>query len=197
VKLATGWRQEENRTYLGKLAVAFLTSVILGLVAKKFGIALPETVTPVAWALIIGGVSMIAAESFAARRKDRVVVTWAAAVVVGIAQIVAGVLPGTSRSDAAIFAVMLVGTSDRAAATEFAFLVGIPTVYAASVYQLHGQFNCSVTEDRSALAAAFLASLLTAFGSVAWLLRYIRSHRFTAFAVYRILLGSALLGLSI
>ena len=58
------------------------------------------------------------------------------AIVVGLAQMVAGIFPGTSRSAATIFAAMLAGTSNRAAATEFAFLVGIPTMYAATGYEL-------------------------------------------------------------
>ena len=102
--------------------------------------------------------------------------------------------PGTSRSAATIFVAMLVGTSNRAAATEFAFLVGIPTMYAASGYELIKQVKGGgVAEDWTGLAIAFFISTLTAFVAVKWLLTYIRSHRFTAFAVYRIVLGLALL----
>ena len=113
-----------------------MITAVLGLVAKKLGFALPKTLAPVAWALIIGGFWMIAAEWLAARQADRSEVSWTVAVVVGLAQIVAGIFPGTSRSGATIFAAMLAGTSNRAAATEFAFLVGIPTMYAASAYEL-------------------------------------------------------------
>ena len=91
--------------------------------------------------------------------------------------------------------VMLVGTNDRAAATEFAFLVGIPTMFAASGYELlktlHG--GAGLNESGSALALAFVISTVTAFVVVKWLLGYIRSHHFTPFAVYRIVLGAALL----
>lgn len=67
---------------------------------------------------------MIVAEWFAARQEDRTHVSWTVAIVVGIAQIVAGIFPGTSRAGATIFAAMLAGTSNRPAATEFAFLIG-------------------------------------------------------------------------
>ena len=60
---------------------------------------------------------------------------------VGLAQIVAAIFPGTSRSAATIFVAMLAGTSNRPAATEFAFLVGIPTMFAASGYELLKQFK--------------------------------------------------------
>ena len=58
------------------------------------------------------------------------------AILVGVAQVVAGVFPGTSRSAATIFVALLFGTTNRAAATEFAFLVGIPTMFAATGYEL-------------------------------------------------------------
>jgi undecaprenyl-diphosphatase len=144
---------------------------------------------------------MIAAEQLAARRAatlgERSGISWLTAILVGVAQVVAGVFPGTSRSGATIFVALLAGTTNRAAATEFAFLVGIPTMFAATAYELldlardgglHG-------EDWTALGVAFVASAITAFIAVKWLLRYIQSHRFTAFAVYRFIVGAALLWL--
>ena len=89
----------------------------------------------------------------------------------------------------------LSATTSRAAATEFAFLVGIPTMFAATFYELLSMLKDGAIggEDWGALAVAFIASMITAFISVKWLLRYIQSHRFTAFAVYRLVLGVALL----
>ncbi|KUM24744.1 undecaprenyl-diphosphatase [Mesorhizobium loti] len=195
--LVVGWRQPENRAYAGKLIVAFLITAILGLIAKKLGFALSENVTPIAWALIIGGFWIIAAEWIAAKQRDRVKISWTVAIVVGLAQIVAGIFPGTSRSAATIFAAMLAGTSNRAAATEFAFLVGIPTMFAASAYQLYGEIKQGGGhEDWTALGIAFVVSTFTAFIAVKWLLGYIQSHRFTVFAIYRIIFGAALLGMA-
>jgi undecaprenyl-diphosphatase len=194
-ELLVHWRKPENRDYLAKLFVAFLITAVLGLVVAKLGFKLPETVTPIAWALVIGGIWMLAAEKLAEKQVDRSTVTWRVAILVGIAQIVAGIFPGTSRSAATIFTAMLAGTSNRAAATEFAFLVGIPTMYAASGYELLKQWKGggAVHEDWTALAIAFVVSAITAFIAVKWLLGYIRSHRFTPFAIYRIALGIALL----
>ena len=194
-QLLTRWREAGTRDYLFKLVAAFLITCVLGVIATHYGFKLPETITPIAWALIIGGVWMIAAEQVAARMPDRSEVTWPVAILVGIAQMIAGIFPGTSRSGATIFAAMLFGTSNRPAATEFAFLVGIPTMYAATGYELlkvlrHGG---AAHEDWSALVVGFVVSLIVAFIAVKWLLRYIRTHRFTAFAVYRIVLGVALL----
>ena len=192
----TGWRDPANRDYLLKLLTAFGITAVLGLVVKKLGFELPETVTPIAWALVIGGIWMIWAESVAEKQPDRVAITWRVAIAVGIAQIIAGMFPGTSRSAATIFAAMLLGTSNRAAATEFAFLVGIPTMYAASGYALLKEFKDGAgTEDWTGMGIAFVVSMVTAFVAVKWLLGYIRTHRFTAFAVYRIVFGAILLGL--
>ena len=198
MSLLLGWREPENRSYAGKLILAFLITAVLGLIAKKLGFSLPDTLQPIAWALIIGGFWILAAEWFAARQPKRTEVTWFVAAVVGVAQIVAGIFPGTSRSAATIFAAMLTGTSDRAAATEFAFLVGIPTMYAASAYELYSQYKHGggAHADWGALAIAFVVSTITAFVAVKWLLGYIRTHRFTVFAVYRILFGAFLLALA-
>ncbi|WP_237152796.1 undecaprenyl-diphosphate phosphatase [Oryzibacter oryziterrae] len=194
--LLLGWRDPANRAYAAKLIVAFLVTAVLGLIAKKLGFKLPETVTPIAWALVIGGVWMIAAERLAARLPRGTEVSWLAAIVVGVAQVVAGIFPGTSRSASTIFSAMLVGTNNRAAATEFAFLVGIPTMYAASAVELLGTIKdgTAMQEDWLALIVAFLASTITAFVAVKWLLGYIQSHRFTLFAIYRLIFGAILLG---
>lgn len=191
------WRDPENRDYLLKLIIAFLITAVLGLIVKKLGVELPETIQPVAWALVIGGIWMIWAETYAAKLPDSAMITLRVAIAVGLAQIVAGIFPGTSRSAATIFVAMIVGTSNRAAATEFAFLVGIPTMFAASGYELLKQLKGgAVAEDWLALAIAFVVSTVTAFVAVKWLLGYIRSNRFTAFAYYRIVFGGLLLALS-
>jgi undecaprenyl-diphosphatase len=195
-QLFSQWREPANRDYLLKLIVSFLITSVLGaIIVVHFHFKLPETITPIAWALLIGGIWMIAAEQIAARQVDRTAVTWRVAILVGMAQMVAGVFPGTSRSGATIFTAMLAGTSNRAAATEFAFLVGIPTMYAATGYELLKVLKDggAAHEDWTALIVGFVVSLIVGFAAVKWLLGYIRSHRFTAFAVYRIVLGIALL----
>jgi undecaprenyl-diphosphatase len=197
--LMVGFRMREHRDYALKLGLSFGVTAAGGLLVKALGWELPETITPIAWALVLGGVWMILAEQLAARRAaalgERSAISWTTAVLVGVAQVVAGVFPGTSRSGATIFVALLAGTTNRAAATEFAFLVGIPTMFAATAYELLAVLRNgdAAHEDWSALAVAFAASAITAFIAVKWLLRYIQTHRFTAFAVYRLLLGAALL----
>jgi undecaprenyl-diphosphatase len=194
-ELITGFGEPDNRDYALKLSAAFLITAVLGFIATRLGFKLPETITPIAWALIIGGIWMVVAEWLAAKKPEHAEITWPVAIVVGLAQIVAAIFPGTSRSATTIFAAMLTGTSARAAATEFAFLVGIPTMYAASGYELLKQFKGggATHENWGDLGIAFVVSTITAFIAVKWLLRYIQTHRFTVFAIYRVLFGIALL----
>ena len=198
-QLLVGLREPDNRDYAFKLGAAFGVTCVLGVIVKKLGFELPDRIEPIAWALILGGAWMVAAEHFAAKRAqalgERSAISWTVAILVGIAQVVAGVFPGTSRSAATIFVALLFGTTSRVAATEFAFLVGIPTMFAATAYELVDVVRSgeAMHEDWTALAIAFVASAVTAFIAVKWLLRYIQSHRFTAFAVYRVALGAALL----
>jgi undecaprenyl-diphosphatase len=191
--LFLGIKDPKNRDYLGKLIVAFLITAVGGFIATKNGFKLPEHIKPIAWAMLIGGIAILVIERLLANRPVVTDVTWRVAICVGLGQIVAGMLPGTSRSAATIFAAMLAGLTSRPAATEFAFLVGIPTMFAATGYELLKVRSEAADEDWTALAIGFVVSGIVAFVAVKWLLRYIQSHRFTVFAWYRIALGLALL----
>ncbi len=193
--LSLRFRLPENRDYAWKLVAAFVITGVGGLVAKLAGVELPETVAPVAIALIIGGVAILAIERYLASASPDERVTWRVVVAVGLSQVVAGVFPGTSRSAAAIFAAMLAGMTSRPAAAEFAFLVGIPTMIAAAGYEFFDMLRERGLDGErwSSLAIAFVAAAIVAFASVKWLLIYIRAHRFTVFAWYRIVFGIALL----
>ncbi|WP_058836182.1 undecaprenyl-diphosphate phosphatase [Luteimonas abyssi] len=194
--LGTGLHEPANRDYAMKIVAAFLVTALVGLPVRLAGWELPDAVTPIAWALILGGIWMLLAEHFAERRGgDGVNVTWTIAIAVGLAQVLAGVFPGTSRSATTIFIAMLLGLSRRSAAAEFAFLVGIPTMFAASGYAflelwLDDGLSGEAWDD---VAVAFVAATITGFLVVKWLLGYIKQHRFTGFAIYRIALGALIL----
>ena len=198
-QLITGFSKSDNRDYVLKLGASFGVTAVLGVAVKAMGFQLPETVGPIAWTLIIGGFVMLGAEHIASKRSaehgERKLITWPVAILVGVAQVVAGVFPGTSRSAAAIFAALLFGTGNRSAATEFAFLVGIPTMFAATAYELLHVVRSgeAANENWTALGVAFVTSAITAFVVVKWLLTYIQTHRFTVFSIYRIVLGAGLL----
>ena len=90
---------------------------------------------------------------------------------------------------------MLAGMTSRPAAAEFAFLVGIPTMFAATAYEAYDLYESGqmANEHWGDLAIGFVISAVVAFIAVKWLLRYVQSHRFTIFAWYRIVFGAALL----
>lgn len=186
-----------SRDYLSKLIVAFLITAGLGFVVTHAGFKLPEKVMPIAIAELVGGIAILVIEAYVANKPKLETVTWSVAIWVGLCQILAGVFPGTSRSAATIFAAMLAGLTLRPAATEFAFLVGIPTMFAATAYEfLKTRHAGDVPENMQQLAIGFVVSGIVAFIAVKWLLRYVQSHRFTVFAWYRIVLGVVLIGLA-
>ena len=192
------WNQPEQFDYLLKLSGAFAVTVVIGLPLRLAGWQLPESLTPIAYALIIGGIWILVCESYMKRVADQTDVSWKVAIGVGLAQVIAGACPGTSRSGAAIFLAMLLGLTKRSAATEFVFLVGIPTMFAASGYAFletlrhHAQIQEPVVD----IGIGFFAALLTGFIVVQWLLNYIKTRSYSGFAYYRIGLGALILILS-
>src|SRR5260221_88894 len=121
---------KETQDYLLKIFAAFAITGPGGLVLDHLKIKLPEELAPVAWALLIGGIAFLAVEFFLRGRKPGHQITWTIVLAVGLGQLVAAIFPGTSRSGATILFCLLLGLA-RPAATEFSFLVGIPTMLAA------------------------------------------------------------------
>jgi undecaprenyl-diphosphatase len=193
--LGTRFREPQNRDYVFKLATAFLITAAGGMTAKLLGFELPESVVPIAWALIIGGFVIFGAEAYASRQEPREQVTWKVAIAVGAAQVVAAIFPGASRSASAIFAGIFAGLTSRPAAAEFAFLVGIPTMFAATGYQfLDVAFEGKLADENwMELGVAFLVSAAVGFLAVRWLLGYLQNHTYKVFAWYRIAFGVLLL----
>lgn len=120
------------------------------------------------------------------------------AVAVGAGQLVAAVFPGTSRSGITILLCLVLGLN-RPAATEFCFLVGIPTMLAAGGWKifkaLHHPVAGAVPENWSMVILGFVVSALVSFITVRWLLRYIQTHTFVIFGWYRIALAALIAGL--
>ena len=101
-------------------------------------------------------------------------------------------IPGTSRSAATIIGALLLGAS-RAVAVEFSFFLAIPTMVAASAYDLLKHGRAMSSQELAILAVGFLMSLLVAYVVVAYFMKYIRTHKLTSFGYYRIVLGVLIL----
>jgi undecaprenyl-diphosphatase len=171
------------------LAIAFLPLAVLGLLFKKAIEAHLFKPLPVALAFIVGALVILWAE----KREHKVRVdsvddlTALDALKLGLAQACA-LIPGTSRSGATIIGGLLFGLS-RKAATEFSFFLAIPTLLAATVYLLYKERALLTTDDLGMWSVGFVASFVSAFLCVRWLLRFISTHDFTIFAWYRIAFG--------
>jgi undecaprenyl-diphosphatase len=186
------WRKPANTTLLLQITVAFLITGLGGWILDKKGFRLPEAPAPVAWALIVGGVLFLAVERLLKFRQLAPAHSWLGALLVGGAQLLAAVFPGASRSGSTILASMLSGTQ-RTTATEFSFLVGIPTLLAASALKIFKALRHGSQENWTLLGLATLVAAGVSFVSVKWLLRFVKTHSFAGFGIYRILLGLALL----
>jgi undecaprenyl-diphosphatase len=110
---------------------------------------------------------------------------------VGLVQCLA-MIPGTSRSGATIIGGMLLGMS-RSAATDFSFFLAIPTLIGAGAYSLYKERALLSLADAPVFGVGLLFSFLSAWICVRWLLRYIATHSFVAFAWYRIAFGIVVL----
>jgi undecaprenyl-diphosphatase len=190
------FRQKETFDYLLKILVAFGITGAVGFVLDKKGFKLPESATPVAIALLVGGLAFLAVEFFLRGKKLGTEVTWAVAVAVAVGQLIAGTCPGTSRSGATIVFCLLLGLS-RSAATEFSFLVGIPTMLAAGGWKifktLHHPDALAPKEDWGILLFTTVVAAVVSFAVVKWFLRYVQTHTFNAFGFYRIALAIGIL----
>jgi undecaprenyl-diphosphatase len=191
-----GWREKATQDYALKLIAACALTGGPGFILEKKGFKLPEELAPVAWALLIGGLGFVVIEAWLRGKTLGSQVTWPIAVAVGVGQIVAAVFPGASRSGTTILLCLLLGLA-RPAATEFCFLVGIPTMLAASGLKifkaLHHLPAGTSPEHWGLVLLGFLVSAIVSFLAVKWLLRYIQTHTFTAFGWYRIGLGIVIL----
>ena len=196
LKMLCRWREPASQALLAKIAVAFFITCAGGFVLEKKGFKLPELITPVALALLIGGVLFIAVERMLRGKKGSEEISWKVAIVIGLAQLLAAVFPGASRSGATILFALILGAS-RPAATEFSFLVGIPTMLAASGLKIFKALRHADAgaghENWAVLALASVVAAAVSFVAVKWLLRYVRSHTFTGFGWYRIGVGVLLL----
>jgi len=171
------------------LTVSFLPAAVLGfLFLKQIKTYLFNPVV-VASAFIVGGLLIIWAE-----RRQHVIraesiddMTWRDALKVGFAQALS-MIPGTSRSGATIIGGLFFGLSRRAA-TEFSFFLAIPTMFAATSYDVYKHRDLFSVDDLDLFVVGGIVSFFSAFLAVRGLLRFISRHDFTVFAWYRIAFG--------
>jgi len=201
---------------LGLIALAFVVTAIPAfLLTKVIGKHL-ESLYIMGFSFLIGGLVMWIVDAMNARSEaagpgtpGSRIRTWhmeemsvGQAIWIGLCQVLAPVFPGTSRSMATITGGQIVRMS-RASALEFSFFLSIPTMAAATSYDLlksmRGKGENAVgvshidTHGWIVLAIGFVVSFIVAYGAVAWFLAWVRKHGFVPFAVYRMVLGIVVL----
>ncbi len=163
--------------------------VIVGFLARDLISGPLRSLWWVAGALIGWSFFMVAAERLGSKARPLTRITLVDAIVMGVVQCLA-LIPGVSRSGATISAGLFRGL-DRVAATRIAFLLGIPALVGAGIYELKDALNGDVGVVE--LLVGTVVSFVVAYASVAWLLRFVAKHSTEIFAFYRVLLGLVLI----
>jgi undecaprenyl-diphosphatase len=191
--IARAPRDAGARHFLINLFVAFLPSAIVGVLIHgwiKEHLFNPVTV---AWALVVGGVIILLIEGM--KPPERITnseqMPYSKALGVGLAQVLS-LFPGVSRSGATIMGGRSLGLS-RAAATEFSFFLAIPTMAAATAFDLFRSLDLLSAVDLPVFIVGFGVSFLSALVVVKAFLGFVARHTFVVFAWYRIAFGGLLL----
>ncbi|WP_322105262.1 undecaprenyl-diphosphate phosphatase [Paraburkholderia sp. J41] len=204
----------DARRFALNVIVATIPAVVLGLLFEKAIKSVLFAPVPVALALVVGGLVILWVEGrlrggakahaaslvqvqpqalppSRARVNSLDEITPLDALKVGFAQCCA-LIPGMSRSGSTIIGAMLFGI-ERRVATEFSFFLAIPVIFGATVYELHKTWHALSADWLGLFGVGFVAAFVSAFACVRWLLRFVASHDFTAFAWYRIAFGLVIL----
>jgi undecaprenyl-diphosphatase len=182
-----------GRKFVLNMALGFLPSAVIGLAIHDVIARVLFSPVYVAWGLLVGGVGILVIERAGLKPDTSRVedISWKEALTVGFCQCLS-LFPGVSRSASTILGGMVAGMK-RKAATEFSFLLAIPTMFAASFYELYRWRDVLTVEDVPVFAVGFVASFIFGLISVRFLLKYVSTRDFKPFAYYRIILGGLVL----
>jgi undecaprenyl-diphosphatase len=166
--------------------------VAVGLAAKPLIEGPLASLWVVAGSLIAGSGVMWAADQMGRHKRGEDDTSFKDAMLVGSSQILALLFPGFSRSGATMSTALILDL-DRVAATRLSFFLGIPALTGAGLYELKDALGAGV--GAAPLAVGTIVSFVVAYGSIAWLLKFVAKHSFNAFVIYRIVVGGLLFGL--
>lgn len=186
-----------------KVLVSFFPAAVVGLALHSYITNHLFTVPTVAISLIVGGVVILGVEALVKEKREGAGsapavhsvqnIGFLQALFIGIAQVLA-LIPGVSRSGATIMAGLL-QKLDRKMATEYSFFLAIPTMLAATLFDLFKNRNALHSSDALIFGVGFVVAFVTALIAICTFLKFISSHSFKAFAWYRIVFGLLLLAL--
>ncbi|WP_326837454.1 undecaprenyl-diphosphate phosphatase [Amycolatopsis rhabdoformis] len=199
VRFAAAWgrglvnpraRREHDYKFAWWVILATLPVVVAGLLFQSLVKGPLASLWVVAVSLIVGSAIMWAADRFGTGNRGEREATLTDAMLVGSSQILALLFPGFSRSGATISTGLLRGL-DRVAATRLSFFLSIPALTGAGLYELKDALGGGVSV--LPLVVGTVVSFVVAYAAIAWLLKFVAGHTFTAFVVYRVIVGVALL----
>ncbi|WP_155286239.1 undecaprenyl-diphosphate phosphatase [Lacticaseibacillus zhaodongensis] len=188
--------QEKQSTWVlwAKVIIAVIPSVVIGLPLNDWMDKHLQTPPVIATTLIVYGILFIIIERYNKHRTPAITsladISYQLAIMIGLFQALS-IVPGTSRSGVTILGAILLGTS-RYVATEFSFFLAIPTMFGVSILKMgkfFAQGNTFTMSDSLVLATGFLVSMVVAWVTIKWLLKFVQGHDFTGFGWYRIALG--------
>ncbi|MBI5055264.1 MAG: undecaprenyl-diphosphate phosphatase [Nitrospirae bacterium] len=184
--------QKTNR-FLLNLLIAFLPAAFFGLLTHSFIKRYLFKPFTVAVALIIGGIVILVIERVVKKAvvTDVDEVSYKQALGIGMAQTLS-LFPGVSRAGATIMGAMCFGL-ERKVATEFSFFLAIPTMFAATLFDLLKSFHSLAAADLPLFAVGFIISFFSALIVIKAFLGFVTKHTFDSFAVYRIVFGAVVL----
>ncbi len=181
------------------ILAGFVPALVIGALAHGFIKRVLFSPWVVSVMLIVGGLAILAIERWLAGRPDHPRhhaaedFSLGLSFKIGLAQTVA-MIPGVSRSGATIMGALVLG-ADRRAATEFSFFLAVPTMLAATVYDLYKNWTALSLDSGLVIAVGFVAAFLAALVVVRQLIAFVSRHGFAPFAWYRIAVGAVMLGL--
>ncbi|TSC86577.1 MAG: undecaprenyl-diphosphatase [Parcubacteria group bacterium Gr01-1014_8] len=190
--IALYWKSFFDVEILKRLVVAFIPTAVIGLLLystiKTYLLGSEQLVV---WTLLLGGIALIAFEYFHHETDSATgavsAISYTQSVLIGLFQSIA-MIPGISRSGATIIGGLALGLK-RKTIVEFSFLLAVPTMLAATGLDLLKNYSTFSSDQAMSLSIGFVLSFVVAAASIMWLLRFVQSHSFISFGIYRIALG--------
>lgn len=172
------------------IIISCIPSAIIGILFDDIFEKYFYNKTSIAFALIIVGILFIIVEKY--NKPNNKEISYKSALIIGLAQVIAAIFPGTSRSGITIITGLLLGIS-REKSTEFTFLMSIPVMFGASFLKLF-KFGLILTENEALiLLLGTISAFITSIFVIMFLLKYIKNNNFIPFGIYRIIIGVLIL----
>jgi undecaprenyl-diphosphatase len=190
-------RNKQDLRFAVGLFIAFIPAMILGALLHSYIKTVLFNPVNVSIALIVGGIIILLVEKFKPQPKIQKIDDFSLPLFlkIGLCQCLA-LIPGTSRSGATIIGALLLGV-ERKAAAEFSFFLAIPTMLAATTYDVYKNWENLSLDGVQLIAVGFISAFISAMLVVKFVIGFISKHGFAPFAIYRIILGTIMLFLLI